>query len=479
MPQAKQILIDRYRLDRQLGQDASRQTWLATDTQTQAAVVVKLLAFNPQMQWEESKLFEREASVLQTLNHSQIPKYRDYFTIDNLPDSRFPWFGLVQTYIPGDSLQAKIDRGDRFHASDIEKIARELLEILSYLHDLNPPLLHRDIKPSNIIWGEDDRIYLVDFGAVQDQAAKEGATFTVVGTYGYVPIEQFGGRAVPASDLYALGMTLIHLLTGISPADLPQKNGRIQFRDRINLDSGWISWLETLTAPNLGDRFPSAEAALKGFNQRQSLVMRSQSPQPGGSKIKMKRSLESLEFLTPARGRAAFSVVQIVGLIVAAIAQLVSLGSLFLLMGIGVIGSTSFVCFLLIVALISGFSISPAFTHIRLVCDRNWLTLRHELFGICYRKQIIPLDTIQDFFAGGNLDRLEKAIRKLSLFNCPHRYYQDNIYLSEIDALISKLSDRLVIQAGNRFYTTNLLSLQERIWLRDEILDWIKQGRSN
>lgn len=74
--------------------------------------------------------------------------------------------------------------------------------------------MHRDIKPSNLIWGEDQHVYLVDFGAVQAQAAVTGVTFTVVGTSGYAPLEQFWGRAVAASDLYALGATLIHLLTG-------------------------------------------------------------------------------------------------------------------------------------------------------------------------------------------------------------------------------------------------------------------------
>ena len=71
-------------------------------------------------------------------------------------------------------------------------------------------MLHRDIKPSNLILGEDEQVYLVDFGAVQDKVAPSCTTFTVVGTYGYTPMEQFGGRAVPASDLYALGATLIH-----------------------------------------------------------------------------------------------------------------------------------------------------------------------------------------------------------------------------------------------------------------------------
>jgi len=75
------------------------------------------------------------------------------------------------------------------------------------LHELSPPVLHRDIKPSNLIINSENNVYLVDFGAVQSRGAVTGVTFTVVGTSGYAPLEQFWGRAVPGSDLYALGMT--------------------------------------------------------------------------------------------------------------------------------------------------------------------------------------------------------------------------------------------------------------------------------
>jgi serine/threonine protein kinase len=101
--------------------------------------------------------------------------------------------------------------------------------------------------------GKNGQIYLVDFGAVQDRATAEGVTFTVVGTSGYAPPEQLWGRTVAASDLYALGATLIHLLTGIAPADLPQDNLRIQFADRVNLDSCFADWLEQLTEPAPND----------------------------------------------------------------------------------------------------------------------------------------------------------------------------------------------------------------------------------
>ncbi len=258
--QANDILRDRYQLQRPLGRAPGRQAcWLAHDLSTTPPqpVVVKLLAFN-EMQWDDLKLFEREAQVLQQLQHPQIPRYRDAFTIGEPPN----WFGLVQDYIPGKSLKQWLDAGKRLSEKQIRQIAINLLHLLRYLHELNPPILHRDIKPSNLIWGEDNFIYLVDFDAAQNRAARDGATFTVVGTYGYAPLEQFGGRAVPASDLYGLGATLIHLLTGISPADLPQHNLRLQFRDRVQLSPTFASWLERLVEPDVAQRWPSAQTAL-------------------------------------------------------------------------------------------------------------------------------------------------------------------------------------------------------------------------
>ncbi len=265
MLQAEQILQDRYQIQRQLGNNGIRQTWQALDLQASdgenSTVVVKLLAFGGTVQWDDLKLFEREAQILKQLNHPRIPRYIDYFCIDD----RTLWFALIQEYIPGESLKEKLAVGKRFTEKRARKIAVEILNILTYLHELNPGVLHRDIKPSNLIWGEDNRIYLVDFGAVQDKAAREGVTFTVVGTYGYAPMEQFGGRAVAASDLYALGATLIHLLTGTSPADLPQQDLRLQFTERVNLSPSFVSWLQKLIEPAPEQRFTSASQALNAL----------------------------------------------------------------------------------------------------------------------------------------------------------------------------------------------------------------------
>ncbi|MBD2017901.1 serine/threonine protein kinase [Microcoleus sp. FACHB-53] len=309
MLQAEQVLQERYQLKQQLGQNVGRQTWLADDLQSisSESVIVKLLPFGGEVQWDDLKLFEREAQVLKQLNHPRIPQYRDYFSIDD----RLLWFGLVHHYIPGVSLKELLNQGKRFSEQQVRQIAIDVLEILIYLHGLNPPVLHRDIKPSNLIWGEDQQVYLVDFGAVQDRAAQEGATFTVVGTYGYAPMEQFGGRAVPASDLYALGATLIHLLTGMAPADLPQDDLRIQFSDKVNLSPHFVSWIEKLTEPSLKRRFSTAKAALSALqsnsiehpanSRRPSSSSGGRMIPPYGTRVEVDKSPERLHILIPER----------------------------------------------------------------------------------------------------------------------------------------------------------------------------------
>ena len=310
MLQAQQVLQERYQLQHQLGRTAAgRQTWLVTDLESNERVTLKLLAFAPQMQWEELKLFEREAQVLQSLNHPRIPRYRDYFSLDKQTGAGIPWFGLVQDYIPGFSLQELLEQGKRFTEKQVHNFATNILELLIYLHELSPPVLHRDIKPSNLILGEDNKIYLVDFGAVQAQAAVTGVTFTVVGTSGYAPLEQFWGRAVPASDLYALGATLIHLLTGTNPADLPHKDSRIQFSDKVSLNSYFVGWIEKMTEIALEKRYSSARQALDALQSKQ---VQPSTPakrptlgkiaKPAGTYIKLDKSPEQLNISIPAPG---------------------------------------------------------------------------------------------------------------------------------------------------------------------------------
>ena len=297
-----QVLNGCYIIQKQLSKNAGRRTLLAQDLQTQEFVVIKLLMFGESFQWDDLKLFEREAQTLQRLSHPEIPSYLDYFDLDT---SIGKGFALVQSYIPAKSLEQWLKDGRTFSEEDVKQLAQALLGILRYLHEQQPPVIHRDIKPSNILLTNRSgnsvgQVYLVDFGSVQTLAAKQGSTITVVGTYGYMPPEQFGGRTVPASDLYSLGATLIYLVTGRHPAELPQENLRIQFESSVNLRSDLIDWLKWMTQPSLNRRLVSAGEAMKALEQpRQQTYIPAVRRKPFGSRIQLKKDGERVDILIP------------------------------------------------------------------------------------------------------------------------------------------------------------------------------------
>ncbi|MEO1342298.1 MAG: serine/threonine-protein kinase, partial [Cyanobacteria bacterium J06635_13] len=288
----------RYQIEKKLSHKAGRQTLLALDLVTHQQVVIKILQFDSLFEWDDLKLFEREAKTLKNLNNPAIPKYLGYFEIDN---EQIQGFALVQTYIDAPSLEDTIRQGRKFTEAELIELAQKLLKILDYLHSSNPPVIHRDIKPSNILLSNRTRnsigeLYLVDFGSVQTAASKSEGTITIVGSYGYIPLEQFGGQTTTASDLYSLGMTLIYLITGVHPAELPQTDGRVKFEDS-QLSDGLKRWLAKMTEPYLDKRFDSAESALTG------LLIKEQSSgiffklRPHNTKIKLYRDRHKLDIV--------------------------------------------------------------------------------------------------------------------------------------------------------------------------------------
>ena len=294
-------LANRYELIRELSsqesQKAGRQTFLAQDIRTKEQVVVKLLQLEQAIQiadqWIDLKLFERESNILKTLDHPAIPRYKDAFeaVIEGVRS-----FGLVQTYLEADSLEAIIQSGKRFSEAEVLAIAERLLALLSYLHVQTPPIIHRDIKPSNILIDHQNDVYLVDFGSVHTDLTKENGTITIVGSYGYIPLEQFSGHAVPASDLYSLGMTLIYLVTGTHPADIEFVHGKIQLPYH-SLKSSLIRWLEKMTAPYLNQRFDSADQALVALRSQESSQGYYPHLKPEGTEIEVIREGDRIQIL--------------------------------------------------------------------------------------------------------------------------------------------------------------------------------------
>jgi serine/threonine protein kinase len=468
MLEAGKLIRERYQLERRLGKNAGRQTWLAKDlaAKNQELVIVKLLAFGEDVDWEDLRLFKREAQILQHLDRNRIPKYRDYFALDD----RTLWFGLVQEYIPGSSLKELLDKGKRFTETEIKTIASEVLQILIYLHELHPPLLHRDIKPSNLIWGDDNQIYLVDFGAVQDRAAIEGASFTVVGTYGYAPLEQFGGRSVPASDLYALGATLIHLLTRTLPADLPSQDLKIQFRDRVTVSSSLANWLETMTAPALERRFQTAQEcwlALRNVEQTklpsapyipQASAYGKKPFKPFNTEITIERSPNFMAIVIPMRGKYLLeernlnNIWTIIG--ISALSSLIPAA-----MAAKILPSVAlavFVCLTIFLpfGLVAGYLLAKhLFSTTKLFIDRYRFEITTE-FLRSHIQQQGRTDKIQDV-----------SVNHIGYGKHKQELKTSSIIISTKKSLFAEEFDRYSFGKG--------LSEVELIWLANEIRDWL------
>ena len=450
------ILNKRYEIQQQLGKNPGRKTLLGKDLETDKLVVVKLLKFDDEFNWQDLKLFEREAQILQKLSHPAIPKYLDYFEVD---ESDYKGFAFVQNYINAKSLEQHLESGRTFSETEVKQIAKALLEVLRNLHSRQPAVIHRDIKPSNILLGNRSGnhvgdVYLVDFGAVNNTVPKSG-TMTIVGTYGYMAQEQFAGRAVPASDLYSLGATLIYLVTGSHPADLLDDEMVIQFEESVNLSRDFISWLKWMTKTTLKKRPSSAEVALKELENPMFVESKLVVNKPNGSKIKLRKDKDELEILIPPYGFSLGTLISCTFIIVWLNFVLNhpagGIKLLFLIFGIlsfgGLIFSSLFKCF--------GCSI----IHI----NQDKIKLTYKIFGVqCRLKSVIQKSHIS------KLEVVGRTIDKNAKGN-------------------PEIPPRLIIWAGKSKYelgkivgpiTVNNSSI-EKEYLTSPEIDWLAQEISD
>lgn len=291
-------LKEHYSIGKTLSEGTFTKTFLAIHNETQQSVVIKALYFREMEKWKPFELFERESQVLQNLDHPKIPKLVEFF---NEKEDQQEVFYLVTEQIQGESLAQKLESGWRPSDEECLSIGKQLLDILDYIHNLNPPVIHRDIKPSNIIINEEGQVHLVDFGGVQQHLNPKGSS-TVVGTFGYMAPEHFSGQSVPASDLYSLGATLIHLLSGKSPAELPQKDLTLDFKGYINCSSTLKDWLTKMIKPEVEKRFESAEQALESLNNPSNSLITKKLPE--NSSIQVFRDDSNLKVLLPAIGKS-------------------------------------------------------------------------------------------------------------------------------------------------------------------------------
>lgn len=218
-----------------------------------ARVALKELVFTQVPDVRLIEAFEREGRVLRELDHPRIPAYVDGFVDGEGVHTRFY---LAQAYVEGDTL-AELLTSHRFTEGEVRALAMQILEVLVYLQELSPSVIHRDLKPSNLVRRPDGEVVLVDFGAARDRGATAVTTFA--GTFGYAPTEQLVGLVDNTTDTYALGMTLIELLTRVQPGAAPHTPALLR---RASASPALTRWLTRLTAARPEDRFPSARAAL-------------------------------------------------------------------------------------------------------------------------------------------------------------------------------------------------------------------------
>ncbi|MFN2224596.1 MAG: serine/threonine protein kinase [Candidatus Promineifilaceae bacterium] len=222
---------DRYRLKEVVGHGGMGNVYLAEDLRLPGRLcaikeVQPEANASPEARRQEHNQFLREASLLAQLDHPNLPKVSDFFAEGGRDY-------LVMDYVPGKNLKELIDdsriQGRYLDVSMVNGWAQQIMDAVDYLHRQEPAVLHRDIKPSNIKLTPDGRIKLVDFGLAKVMATDNSSTITVIqgrGTAYYTPLEQYGAESEHTnakSDIYALGATLYHLLSGSPPPEAKER----------------------------------------------------------------------------------------------------------------------------------------------------------------------------------------------------------------------------------------------------------------
>ena len=228
------VLNNRYDIVRKIGGGGMGAVYLAFDRNlggVQRAVKEMVQAHIEEEQQEKAiDDFKRESMILSTLDHPSIPTIYDYFF--DAAESRFY---LVMKYISGGDLAGRLRSTPegRIDERTVTEWALQIIDVLDYLHNLPTTIVYRDLKPSNVmIDGNTGRIMLIDFGIARSINQNQEKGVTAVGTMGYAPPELFSGNVEPRSDIYSLGSTMFHLLTGADPQNNPllifdfQKNPR-------------------------------------------------------------------------------------------------------------------------------------------------------------------------------------------------------------------------------------------------------------
>ena len=267
------MLRDRYRVTKSLGQGGFGATFLSQDEALpgEPSCVIKQLRPSgtaPHVLQMARELFEREAITLGKIgNHPQVPRLLDYF------EDRENFY-LIQEYVHGSTIQQEVKRNGILSEIGVKQFLSEILPLLQYIH--SQKVIHRDIKPANLIRrAQDARLVLIDFGAVKNQvnhtvamqSGQTALTAYAIGTPGFAPPEQMAMRPVYSSDIYALGITCIYLLTGKSPKDLEYNpaTGEVMWQHMVRVSDHFAQVLAKMMDVSVRNRYQSSEEVLSAM----------------------------------------------------------------------------------------------------------------------------------------------------------------------------------------------------------------------
>lgn len=265
------ILADRYHIIRHLGSGGFGQTYVAEDRQLPGNPLCVVKQLKPQARDRVSldmarRFFNQEAEVLYRLGtHAQIPELLAHFEENQE-------FYLVQELIEGDNLSHQILPGKSLEETEVIILLQEILKILEFVH--GERVIHRDVKPENLIRRQQDkRLFLIDFGAVkqittQNVQANQQSSYTImIGSVGYMPVEQLSGKPRFSSDIYAVGMIGIQAVTGIIPGQFDEdpETNELSWRDHARISPAFGNVLETMVRYDFRERYQSATEALQAL----------------------------------------------------------------------------------------------------------------------------------------------------------------------------------------------------------------------
>lgn len=259
-----QKIEDKYLLLRLLGRSGIVKTYMATDSSDRMWAVKVCDKASPNYTEHMRATIMQEAHIMQKFNHPAIPKVEDL--IENEKH-----IAVVRKYIEGNTLHELLVKNGPFRESDVIYYARCLVVVLLYMHKFDPPYIYRDMKPMNVIVTPAGDVKLIDFGICDVQESlKAGIIEEVYGTRGYVAPEQFNGKYDSRTDIYGLGITMHHLVTGISPNEPPYEMPPVrQVRPEISQGMEYI--IQKCIALNPDERYQNCEELLLDLNNIQDL----------------------------------------------------------------------------------------------------------------------------------------------------------------------------------------------------------------